>query len=73
MRMGERAEQARLRWYGHVMRMDDGRYARKISESSMQGVRPRGRPRKRWVDGVYDAIKACGQDVEWAKMCVGTE
>ena len=26
MRMGERAEQAKPRWYGHVMRMDEGRY-----------------------------------------------
>ena len=71
MRMGERAEQARLRCYGHVMRMDEGRYVRKIHESSMPGVRPRGRPRKRWLDGVYEAIKARGQDVEQAKMCVG--
>lgn len=28
--IGEGAEQAVLRWYGHVMRMDEGRYAQKI-------------------------------------------
>ena len=53
------------------MRMDECRYVRKIHESNMPGVRPRGRPRKRWLDGVYEAIKARGQDVEQAKMCVG--
>ena len=36
----------------------------------MPGVRARGKPRKGWMEGVYDTIRACGQDVKEAKMCV---
>ena len=68
--LGERVEQANLRWYGHVMRMDRSRYPRKVLESTVPGVRPRGRPRKGWVEGVNEAIRARGQDVEEAKVCV---
>ena len=68
--LGERVEQANLRWYGHVMRMDESRYPRKVLESSVVGERARGRPRKTWMNGVEDAIKARGRDVEEAKMGV---
>ena len=66
--LGERVEQANLRWYGHVMRMDRSRYPRKVMESTVPGARVRGRPRKGWVEGVCDAIRARGQDAEEAKM-----
>ena len=46
------------------------RYVQKVHESSVPGVRARGRPRKRWMDGVHEAIRARGQDVEQAKLCV---
>ena len=38
----------RLRWTGHVARMEDGRSAFKILTGKPTGKRPPGRPRRRW-------------------------
>jgi hypothetical protein len=39
----------RTAWLGHVMRMDDKRTAKRISEWKHTGTRIRVRPRKRWI------------------------
>ena len=39
MKLGERIEQANLRWYGHVRRMDEGRHPRRMEESEVPGKR----------------------------------
>ena len=44
--------ECRLRWYGHVKRWDENDMIRWISERAETGRRPRGRPRKRWMDFV---------------------
>ena len=38
----------RLRWYGHVSRRDNDHVLSKAAEMEMEGVRPRGRPKKTW-------------------------
>ena len=38
----------RLRWYGHVKRGDNDHVLRKAAEIVVEGVRPRGRPKKIW-------------------------
>ena len=38
----------RLRWAGHVARMEEGRSALKILTSKPKGRRSLGRPRRRW-------------------------
>ena len=53
-------EESKLRWYGHVKRMDDRRLARRYLEWKPQGKRPVGRPRKRWLDGVGEALERRG-------------
>ena len=40
----------RLRWAGHVERMEVGRSAFKILTGKPTGRRPLGRPRRRWED-----------------------
>ena len=35
-----------VRWYGHVLRRDDGHVLRKASEFEMKGKRKRERPKK---------------------------
>ena len=38
----------RLRWAGHVARMEEGRSAFRILTGKPTGKRPLGRPRRRW-------------------------
>ena len=42
----------RLRWTGHVARMEKGRSAFKILTGKPTGNRPLGRPRRRWEDNI---------------------
>ena len=42
----------RLRWAGHVARMEEGRSAFKILTSTPTGKRALGRPRRRWEDNI---------------------
>ena len=51
----------RLRWLGHVRRMDDTRLPKKILFGETQGGRKgRGRPKKNWLDCVKDDCEECG-------------
>ena len=40
----------RLRWAGHVARMEAGRDVHKVLVEKPEGNRPLGRPRRRWED-----------------------
>ena len=42
----------RLRWAGHVVRLEEGRSAFKIVTGKPTRKRPLGRPRRRWEDNV---------------------
>ena len=42
----------RLRWAGHVVRMEEGRSAFKILTGKPTGKRPLGRPRCRWEENI---------------------
>ena len=42
----------RLRWAGHVARMEEGWNAFKILTGKPTGKRPLGRPRRRWDDNI---------------------
>lgn len=60
----EFVERNQLRWYGHVMRMEEERYPAKYYQWQPREKRPVGRPRKRWRDGVREAIEARGSTME---------
>ena len=47
----------RLRWIGHVSRMEEGRSALKILTGKPTGKRPLGRPRRRWEDNIRMNLK----------------
>lgn len=47
----------RLRWLGHVHRMDGCRIPRKLFEGAPDGTRRRGRPRSRWRDCVLEDLQ----------------
>jgi hypothetical protein len=42
----------RMRWAGHVARMEPKRYAYRILVGKPEGKRPLGRPRHGWVDNI---------------------
>ena len=46
--MVQMAKANRVRWYGHVLRRDDGHVLRKALEFEVKGKRKHGRPRKTW-------------------------
>ena len=50
----------RLRWEGHVARMEEGRSAFKILTGKPTGKRSLGRPRRRWEDSIRMDLKEMG-------------
>ena len=50
----------RLRWAGHVARMEEGRSAFKILTGKPSGKRPLVRPRRRWEDNIIMDLKEIG-------------
>ena len=56
-----------VRWYGHVLRRDDGHVLRKALEFEVKGKRKRGRPRKIWRSQVEKESKSVGFKKEDAK------
>ena len=50
----------RLRWTGHVARMNEGRSAFKILTGKSAGKRPIGRPSRRWEDNIRMDLEEIG-------------
>ena len=42
----------RLRWAGHVARIEQSRNADRVLVGKLEGKRPLGRPRRRWEDNI---------------------
>ena len=53
-RFGGKTREARLRWYGHVLRKDDGYIGRRMLKMELPGKRKRGRPKRRFMDVVKE-------------------
>jgi hypothetical protein len=47
----------RLRWAGHVIRLEEQSPIRSVLTAVVEGRRQRGRPKLRWEDSVMDARK----------------
>jgi hypothetical protein len=56
----EAARVSRLRWYGHVQRMGNSRLPKRILNAQVPGVRPRGRPRRRFIDSIKSDLEVRG-------------
>ena len=48
---------SRLRWAGHVARMEEGRSVLKILTGKPKGKRPLERSRRRWEDNIRVNLK----------------
>ena len=53
-----------VRWYGHVLRRNDGHVLRKALEFEVKGKRRRGRPTKMWKTQVEKQSKSVGLERE---------
>ena len=52
----------KLRWAGHVCRMEEGRSAFKILTGKPTGKRPLGRLRRRWEDNIRMDLQEIGMN-----------
>jgi hypothetical protein len=50
----------RMRWAGHVARMEENRNAYRILVGNSEGKGPLGRQRRRWVDNIKMDLRAIG-------------
>ena len=53
-RFGEKTREARLRWYGHLRKKDDGYIGRRMLRMEFPGKRKRGMPKRRFMDVVKE-------------------
>jgi hypothetical protein len=65
----------RMRWVRHVARMGEGRNVYRVFLGEREGIRPHGRPRRRWEDGVKMDLGEIGWGVwsgfTWLRIGTG--
>ena len=54
----------RMRWVGHVARMEEGRGVYRVLVGKPEGKRPLGRPRRRWEDNIRMDLQEVGVGYE---------
>ena len=64
--LNETIATSRLKWFGHVKRMNPSRKARVWLEQDVEGKRPRGRPRTRWISQIKEDLQ--GRGVNWHQV-----
>jgi hypothetical protein len=59
----------RMRWAGHVARMEDDRKLYKVLVGKPEGKGPLGTPRRRWKDGIRMYVGETGlEGVDWIRL-----
>ena len=53
----------RLRWAGHLARMDQDRAPSKLFRNDPEGRRGVGRPKNRWIDGAQQDLRTLGVEI----------
>ena len=51
-----KVRQARLRWYEHILLMDEENKVKRMMKMEVGGTRAKGRPRMRWMDNIRHDI-----------------
>lgn len=52
-----------IQWLDHILRREEDDHLRVYFEWKPVGKRPRGRPRKRWIDRVTEDLNAMGMQL----------
>jgi hypothetical protein len=64
-----RVIKSRVRWAGHVARMEEGRRAYRVLVRRPEGKRPLGRLRRRWEDNIKMDLRKVGIDgPNWIRL-----
>jgi len=50
----------RISWLGHLERMEEDRMPKKTFTQELEGTRRRGRPRRKWKEGVERDLQVLG-------------
>jgi hypothetical protein len=59
----------RMRWAGHVARMEEGRGVYRVLVGRPEGKRPLGRPRRGWEDNIKMDFRERGIDgTNWIQL-----
>ncbi|KAK3564131.1 hypothetical protein QTP86_007801 [Hemibagrus guttatus] len=66
-RLGDKVREAKLRWFGHVQRRESEYIGRRMLDMELPGRRQRGRPKRRYMDGINEDMKLVGASVEDAE------
>ncbi|KAK3554950.1 hypothetical protein QTP86_001869 [Hemibagrus guttatus] len=66
-RLGDKVREARLRWFGHVQRRESEYIGRRMLDMELPGRRQKGRPKRRYMDGINEDMKLVGASVEDAE------
>lgn len=61
----------RIQWFGHIMRGSDDKINKRVLSWKPTGKRPRGRPRKRWIDAV-EGLNRIGVN-DWRNIVLDRE
>ena len=64
----KKVKEARLRWFGHVERMEEDCPARRVIGEEVPGRRGKGRPKKRWMDCIKEDMEEIGVRREEAQQ-----
>ena len=59
-KLGNKLREARLRWYGHVKRREEGYVGKRMMEMVVPGRRKRGRPRRKWMHLAKEDMERVG-------------
>ena len=62
----------RLRWFGHVQRMEENRIPKRVLYMNLETTRPRCRPRNRWLDEVREDGRMVGGE-DWQEKVYDRE
>ncbi len=46
----------RLRWFGHVERMGDGKWVKRVRSMSIEGVFDSGKPKRTWAEVIHEDV-----------------
>ena len=67
--LGINGKSRRMRWAGHVARMEEGRGVHRVLVGKPGGKRPLGRPRRRWEDNIkLDLQEMGGGCGDWMEL-----